>query len=112
MQQFTTNLISLNAAAPFNSMAMGDALLTLDAPTATTRTLRVQLQADGLEDLTEIGGIHVAHIHGQFAGNRDRPLLDQGDGSFFDGTGGDPANSILPTLADSDLDGDGFLNFL
>lgn len=112
MQQFTTNLFTLNGAEPFDSTAMGDAILTLDAPTATTRTLRVQLDATDLEDLTAIGGIHVAHIHGQFAGNGDRPLLEQGDGSFFDGTGGTAANSVLPTLADSDVDGDGFLNFL
>jgi hypothetical protein len=112
MQQFTTNLFTLNGAEPFNSMAMGEAILTLDAPTPTTRALRVQLAATGLEDLMDIGGIHVAHIHGQFAGNADRPLLEQGDGSFFDGAGGEPANSILPTLAASDLDGDGFLNFL
>lgn len=112
MQQFSSNLLTLNGAAPFDSMAMGTALLTLDAPDANTRTLQVQIDADGLEDLTDIDGIHVAHIHGQFAGNRDRPLLDQGNGDFFTGAGGDPVKSVLPTLADSDIDGDGFLNFL
>lgn len=102
----------LNGNTPFSSTAMGTAALTLGAPNATTRTLRVQIDADGLEDLTGFNGIHVAHIHGQFAGNADRPLLEQGDGAFFEGIGGEPVNSILPTLADSDIDGDGFLNFL
>ncbi|MGF1514448.1 MAG: DUF4394 domain-containing protein [Elainellaceae cyanobacterium] len=110
--KFTSAIQVLNVAAPFGSTASGSATLTLEAPTATTRTLRVQIDASGLEDLTGIGGIHVAHIHGQFEGNASRPFLQQGDGPFFDGAGGDAANSILPTLADSDVDGDGFLNFL
>lgn len=112
MQKFTTILETLNADAPFDSSASGTATLTLDAPTVNTRSLRVQIDVDGLEDLNSIGGIHVAHVHGQFEGNATRPLLEQGDGTFFDSTGGIAANSILPTLVDSDLDGDGFLNFL
>ena len=108
--QFSVDLKTLNA--DFSSEASGFGTVTLAAPDADTRTLRVQIAADGLEDLTDIGGIHVAHIHGQFEGNADNPLLEQGDGSFFDGDGGIAANSILPTLESSDVDGDGFINFL
>ena len=109
--QFTADLKTLNAN--FGSNASGSAILSLDAPSQNIRTLNVQINADGLEDLTGIeGGIHVAHIHGQFLGNEDRPLLEQGDGAFFDGTGGITVDSELPTIEDSDLDGDGFINFL
>ena len=108
--QFTTDLKTLNAN--FGSNASGSATLTLDAPSQNIRTLNVQIEADGLEDLSGIGGIHVAHIHGQFLGNAARPLLEQGDGAFFDGDGGISVDSILPTIEDSDLDGDGFINFL
>ncbi len=108
---FFSDLETLNA--DFGSSAEGTAIITLDAPSATVRTIRVQIDADGLEDLTDIvGGIHVAHIHGQFEGNASRPLLEQGDGSFFDGDGGEAVDSVLPTIADSDFDGDGFINFL
>ena len=108
--QFTADLTTLNA--DFGSDASGFATLTLDAPSENIRTLNVQIDVDGLEDLTDIGGIHVAHIHGQFLGNADRPFLEQGDGTFFDSDGGIAVNSILPTLESSDIDGDGFLNFL
>lgn len=110
--KFTVDLNTLNGGAPFGSDASGTATLTLDAPSPNIRTLRVQVDASGLEDVSTFGGIHVAHIHGQFAGNASRPLLEQGDGSFFDGTGGIATNSVLPTLDSSDIDGDGFLNFL
>ena len=109
MQQFTVDLKTLNA--DFGSDASGSATLTLDAPAENLRTVRVQVDADGLEDFGSIGGVHVAHIHGQFSGNAERPLLEQGDGLFFDGAGGTATDSVLPTL-DSDADGDGFLNFL
>ena len=109
MQQFTVDLETLNS--DFGSTASGVANITLDAPSENIRTVRVQVDADGLEDLSGIGGIHVAHIHGQFLDNADNPLLEQGNGSFFMGTGGTAADSILPTL-DGDVDGDGFLNFL
>ncbi|WP_319421649.1 DUF4394 domain-containing protein [Pleurocapsa sp. FMAR1] len=108
--EYKVDLSTLNSS--FGSDASGEAKLTLDAPTKDTRTLRVQVDASDLEDLSDIGGVHVAHIHGQFVGNADKPLLEQGDGSFFDGTGGEPVNSILPTVANSDVDGDGFVNFL
>lgn len=108
--QFTSDLKTLNAN--FGSNASGSATLSLDAPSKNIRTLNVKIDADGLEDLTGIGGIHVAHIHGQFLGNAERPLLEQGDGAFFDGKGGISVNSILPTIEDSDLDGDGLINFL
>ena len=108
--EFNTDLKTLNA--DFGSDASGSATLTLNAPEENIRTLRVQIDADGLEDLTDVGGIHVAHIHGQFEGNADNPLLEQGDGAFFDGDGGIAANSILPTVESSDIDGDGFVNFL
>ena len=108
--KFTTDLLTLNSA--FDSTASGKADLTLEAPSENIRTLRVQIDADGLEDVSAFGGIHVAHIHGQFEDNASRPLLEQGDGAFFDGDGGEAVNSILPTLGDSDVDGDGFLNFL
>ena len=110
--EFKVDLAALNSSEPFNSDANGKATLTLDAPSPDIRTLQVQVDVDGLEDLSDIGGIHVAHIHGQFLENADRPLLEQGDGSFFDGTGGEAANSVLPTIDNSDVDGDGFLNFL
>ena len=96
---FKADLNTLNA--DFGSTASGFATLTLDEPSADIRTLRVQIRATGLEDLTNIpGGIHVGHIHGQFQGNRDRPLTQQGDGDFFEGSGGVPVNSILPSAAD------------
>ena len=110
--EFTVDLASLNTAEPFGSDASGEATLTLDAPSEDIRTLRVQIDVDGLEDVSGFGGIHVAHIHGQFLGNAENPLLEQGDGSFFDGTGGEAADSILPTIENSDIDGDGFVNFL
>ena len=102
---FTADLKTLNAA--FGSTASGSATLTLDEPSANLRTLRVQIDASGLQDLTDIpGALHVGHIHGQFVGNAARPLAEQGDGPFFDGTGGMVANSVLPTLADADINVD------
>ena len=108
--EFTVDLKTLNS--DFGSNASGTATLSLDAPEENLRTVRVQIDADGLQDLSDIGGIHVAHIHGQFLGNVDSPLLEQGNGAFFQGEGGIAADSILPTVESSDLDGDGFVNFL
>ena len=102
---FTANLTTLNA--DFGSTASGSATITLDEPSANMRTLRLQIEATGLQDLTDIpGAIHVGHIHGQFAGNAERSLAQQGDGAFFDGMGGIVANSVLPTLADADINVD------
>ncbi len=113
VQTFTADLQTLNAA--YGSTATGTATLTMDTSGVTTdaagvrsgiATIRVQINATGLQDLTGVpGGVHVAHIHGQFAGNASRPLAQQGDGPFFDGAGGVAVNSALPTTA-----GDGALN--
>ena len=110
--QFNVDLTTLNSSDTFDSTASGSATITLDAPSEDIRTVRVQVDASGLEDLTDIGGVHVAHIHGQFAGNAERPLLEQGNGEFFTGEGGVAVDSILPTIENSDVDGDGFVNFL
>jgi len=106
---FKADIVPLNQA--FGSTASGSAQITLDQPSETLRTLRVQIDVSGLQDLSSFGGIHVAHIHGQFSGNASRPLFDQGNGPFFTGAGGGAVESVLPTLAD-DIDGDGFLNFI
>ena len=108
--RFTADIATLNSS--FGSRASGEAIITLEAPSPDVRAVRVQVDAEGLEDLSGIGGIHVAHIHGQFLGNAENPLLEQGNGSFFNGMGGEAVDSILPTLENSDLDGDGFINFL
>ena len=108
--EFKVDLATLNSE--FGSNATGEATITLDAPNPDTRTVRVQIDAEGLEDLSGIGGVHVAHIHGQFLGNAENPLLEQGNGSFFEGTGGEAVDSILPTIENSEVDGDGFINFL
>lgn len=108
--KFTSELLTLNSA--FGSTASGEATVTLDAPSDDIRTIRVQIDADGLEDVSGFGGIHVAHIHGQFVGNASRPFLEQGNGDFFEGDGEKAVNSVLPTLENSDVDGDGYLNFL
>ncbi|WP_186775145.1 beta strand repeat-containing protein [Allorhodopirellula solitaria] len=108
-ESFTVDLDTLNGA--YGSTATGTATITLDTsdvtgPESGTATIRVQINATGLPDLTDVeGGIHVAHIHGQFAGNADRPAADQGDGPFFDGEGGTangfpPSDSTTPTTAD------------
>ncbi|NEP16452.1 MAG: hypothetical protein F6J97_06045 [Leptolyngbya sp. SIO4C1] len=107
---YTADLDTLNA--DFGSTASGFATLTLDQPSEFIRTIRVQMTVTGLEDTTSFGGVHVAHIHGQFAGNATRPLFDQGNGPFFEGTGGTPVDSVVPTLANDDVDGDGYLNFI
>ncbi len=103
-QTFTVDLQTLNAA--YGSTAKGSATITLDTsgvtgPDTGVATIRVEINADGLQDLsTTTGGIHVAHIHGQFAGNASKPLAEQGDGSFFSGEGGVAADSITPTTQD------------
>ncbi len=101
-QAFTVDLQTLNA--DFGSTVTGSGTITLDtsgvtSPTSGTATVRVQLNATGLQDVTSIGGLHVAHIHGQFAGNASRPLAAQGAGPFFAGEGGTPVQSIVPTQA-------------
>ncbi|MCA9269455.1 MAG: hypothetical protein KDA41_13330, partial [Planctomycetales bacterium] len=112
VRTFTVDLSTLNAA--FGSTATGTATITLDTsgvtgPSSGTADIRVQMHVTGLQDLSGINGaVHVAHIHGQFAGNANRPLAAQGDGPFFDGEGGaangfPPIDSILPSAAD---DGD------
>ena len=109
IELFTAPLSTLNAA--FGSTASGTARLTLDtsgivSPTEGIATIRVQISATGLQDLSGVpGGVHVAHIHGQFEGNAARPLAEQGDGPFFDGAGGTPVDSLLPTT-----EADGALN--
>ncbi|QDT04721.1 putative outer membrane protein PmpB precursor [Rubripirellula lacrimiformis] len=113
-------LYSLNFTPLNTSGVSGTGNVTVSSPTATTRTIRVVIHATGLEDLSGIpGAIHVAHIHGQFAGNADRPILEQGDGVFFDGTGGTgnaapPTASVAPSLGEDDgrTVADGFLDFL
>ena len=108
---FTVDLDTLNA--DFGSEAEGTALLTLLAPEPSLRLLRVQIDADGLEDLSDIpGGVHVGHIHGQFLSNLGLPPLEQRDGPFFEDLGGIAVDSTVPTLAEDDADGDGFLNFI
>ncbi|TWU58392.1 CHRD domain-containing protein [Rubripirellula reticaptiva] len=114
-QTFALTFVPLN-----DSGVSGVGNVTVSSPTETTRTVRVVIDAEGLQDLTGIpGAVHVAHIHGQFAGNATRPVLEQGDGPFFDGAGGlangsSPVSSVLPTLAADDgrTIEDGFLDFL
>ncbi len=103
-QTFTVDLQTLNAA--YGSTASGTATITLDTsgvtgPNSGTASIRVQIDADGLQDLSAVtGGVHVAHIHGQFAGNASRPLAEQGSGPFFSGEGGVAVGSITPSAAD------------
>tara|TARA_R110002049_G_scaffold4601_5_gene32561 strand:+ start:774565 stop:780117 length:5553 start_codon:yes stop_codon:yes gene_type:complete len=114
-QEFELDFIALN-----DSGVSGSGTVTVSSPTTTTREVRVVIDAEGLEDLSGIpGAIHVAHIHGQFAGNAVRPLLQQGDGPFFQGAGGTangfpPVASVPPTLSEDDgrTIEDGFLDFL
>ncbi|MBE9078989.1 hypothetical protein IQ241_17085 [Romeria aff. gracilis LEGE 07310] len=107
---YSADLDTLNG--DFGSTAKGAATVTVDEPGENLRSIRVQIQATGLEDVSSFGGVHVAHIHGQFAGNASRPLFDQGNGPFFEGTGGTPVSSVVPTLENDDADGDGYLNFI
>lgn len=108
---FRSDIGTLNAA--FGSQASGSATLlqTFDDET-NQASINVKINVTGLQDLTDIGGVHVAHIHGQFAGNATRPLFDQGNGPFFEGSGGTAVNSVLPTVAKDDVDGDGYINFI
>ncbi len=108
---YTSEIGTLNSA--FGSRASGFATIieTLDS-IDNTASLQVKVNVTGLQDLTEIGGVHVAHIHGQFLGNAALPLFNQGNGPFFEGAGGTPVPSRLPTVAMDDVDGDGFLNFI
>lgn len=108
---FRSDIGTLNG--DFGSEASGSAtiLQTFDDE-ANKASINVKVNVSGLQDLTEFGGVHVAHIHGQFLGNASRPLFDQGNGPFFEGSGGTAVNSILPTVARDDVDGDGYLNFI
>ncbi|MEZ6089593.1 MAG: hypothetical protein R3C05_16500 [Pirellulaceae bacterium] len=109
-----TQTFSFTFTALNDSGVTGTGSIIVSSPTADTRSVRVIIDAEGLEDLTSFGGIHVAHIHGQFAGNASRPLLQQGDGPFFEGDGGTPVDSVLPSVAadDGTTIEDGFLDFL
>uniref|UniRef100_UPI0036F37329 choice-of-anchor Q domain-containing protein n=1 Tax=Rhodopirellula bahusiensis TaxID=2014065 RepID=UPI0036F37329 len=114
-QMFSMTFESLNGSG-----VSGIGMVIVQSPSETTRTVRVVIDAEGLQDLSGIpGAIHVAHIHGQFAGNATLPILSQGDGPFFDGAGGTangfpPVNSVAPSLANDDgrTIADGFLDFL
>ncbi|WP_461506297.1 choice-of-anchor Q domain-containing protein [Rhodopirellula baltica] len=114
-QIFSMTFESLNGSG-----VSGTGMVIVQSPSETTRTVRVVIDAEGLQDLSGIpGAIHVAHIHGQFAGNANLPILNQGDGPFFDGAGGaangfPPVNSVAPSLANDDgrTIADGFLDFL
>ena len=72
---FTADLGTLNEGFD-NNQASGTATLFLDDDDVAadgrsgTATLRVQIRADGLPDVSGIpGATHGAHIHGQFAEN-------------------------------------------
>ncbi|WP_231612458.1 beta strand repeat-containing protein [Novipirellula galeiformis] len=114
----TNEVFGLTFTELNGSGVTGTGSVTVTSPTATTRTVRVVIDAEGLEDVSAFGGIHAAHIHGQFAGNAARPILEQGDGPFFDGAGGlangfAPIDSVLPSIADDGVTiEDGFLDFL
>lgn len=108
--QYTARLDTLNAA--FGSNASGTASLTLNNDDPNMPSLRVQMHVTGMQDLSGTGAVHVAHIHGQFAGNADRPLADEGNGPFFAGTGGTAVNSRVPDLSDDGrLIKDGLIDF-
>ena len=96
---FVSELKTLNP--DFGHNAQGTATLTLTGEDTQTPSLRVQISATGLPDLSNIpGATHVAHIHGQFAENQGLPAGQQTDGPFFSGTGGTPVDSVTPTNAD------------
>ena len=103
---FTADLGTLNEGFDNNS-ASGTATLFLDDDNIAadgrsgTATLRVQIRADGLPDVSGIpGATHGAHIHGQFESNLGLPPGQQTSGPFFSGEGGDPVDSVTPTNAD------------
>ena len=105
IHEFEVDFQPLNAA--YGSNAEGEARLTLDTTDPMMPTLRVRIDATGLQDLTGIpGAVHLAHIHGQFEGNADDPLPEQLVGPFFSGNGGVPGsgfapiNSTVPTASD------------
>src|SRR5688500_4756110 len=65
---FNVDLQTLNA--DYGSTATGTATLTHNTDVPTSPTLRVQINASGLQDLSAIpGAVHAAHILGQFEGN-------------------------------------------
>ena len=77
-----------------------------------TATIRVRMTVTGLEELGNIpGAAHVAHIHGQFAANAGLPAVEQVNGPFFTGEGGDVVQSRVPSLSMDDANGNGYLNF-
>lgn len=114
---YTTSLNTLNSA--FGSTAHGAATVSVDESgiasdrMSGTATVHVQLNASGLEDLSNISGaIHVGHIHGQFASNAGLPPAQQRNGAFFQGEGGTPVDSKVPTAANADDNvDDGFIDF-
>lgn len=78
-------MFALDFQALNDSGVSGTGMVVVSSPTETSRTVRVVIDAEGLQDLSGIAGaVHVAHIHGQFAGNASKPILEQGDGPFFD----------------------------
>ena len=96
---FTSDLQTLNAN--YGSSATGTATLTLSGEDTLNPSLRVQISATGLPDVSGIpGATHVAHIHGQFAENQGVPAGQQTSGPFFSGTGGTPIASVTPTQED------------
>ena len=97
---FRSDLQTLNAG--FGSSATGTATLTLTGEDTLNPSLRVQISATGLPDVSGIpGATHVAHIHGQFAENLGLPAGQQTDGPFFSGEGGTPVQSVTPTAEDA-----------
>ena len=93
---FTADLQTLNAN--YGSNATGTATLTLTGEDTLNPSLRVQISATGLPDVSGIpGATHVAHIHGQFLENQGVPVGQQTSGPFFSGTGGTPVDSVTPT---------------
>ena len=115
--QYRSDLNTLNPGFDSNAAA-GVALLTLNNDDVAadgmsgTASLRVQINAAGLPDLTGIdGATHVAHIHGQFAANAGLPPVQQVNGPFFSGEGGNAVDSRTPSLARDDANNNGYLNF-
>jgi len=103
--EYFANLGTLNAA--YGSTATGTARLTHNDDNPTMPTLRVRINATGLQDFSAVPrAVHLAHIHGQFEGNAAEPLPQQLTGPFFSGQGGvpgsgfAPVNSTVPTAAD------------
>ena len=98
---YRVNLTTLN-----NSGVVGNAQLTLDQTDPNNPTLTVRIRANGLEPNQP----HVQHIHGRFLSNLNDP--NAANGPFFIGEGEPAVNSVLPTVAANDTNGDGFIDFM